>query len=262
VAEEFEIHPEAVRSAAGNIGGILMQTVTLILDLDRLVVPPTAYAQIGTAVASGDAVLKGQQVTALQSLLKVLQDVNELVKAAADSHQTDDEAVAASLGGGSPPLLGHHLWASPAASQLADFAMADGAHSTTPDRHSVATVLDYMGRVGMGELGTHPIEATRFDTPASFADWLDEDPDNQTRLGVIGIYSGNGQLNDVPGGVHPGDVVSVTRWQLGLDHVPGSDTTVGVVGTDGRLYNHGAIGTDNWHGVTNLRVYRPLSTSL
>jgi hypothetical protein len=142
--------------------------------------------------------------------------------------------------------------------------MADSARSTHADRHSVATVLDYMGRVGMGELGSQPIEAARFADPSAFADWLDENSDNQTRVGVIGIYSGTGQLADVPGGVHPGDVVSVSRWQLGgtPGYLPGSDTTVGVIGSDGRLYNHGVISTDYWHGVTSLRVYRPLSSSL
>jgi hypothetical protein len=274
LSEEFQIDTEAVHSAVGNVGGLLMQTVTLALDLERLFVPPTSYAQIGSEVATGGAALKGQQVVAVQSLLKVLQDINVLVGKAADSAQADDAAIAASLRGaeGSVPGSGQgggllsNLWSSPSAGQLAGQAMAASAHASAASTgHSVSTVLDYMRQVGMGDLSSHTVGVQHTGDPAAFANWLDTDPDNQTQVGVIGIYSGNsGTMSDVPGGVHPGDVVYASRWQIGggSSLLPQNENTIGVVGNDGQLYNNGQINTDNWYGVTDLRVYRPLSNSL
>src|SRR5882757_4294391 len=48
---QYEVRPEAMRSAVGNIGGIIMQTVNAVLDLEKLVLAPTSFAMIGDAVA-------------------------------------------------------------------------------------------------------------------------------------------------------------------------------------------------------------------
>ncbi|MDQ2958738.1 MAG: ESX-1 secretion-associated protein [Actinomycetota bacterium] len=258
MSDEFTIDPDAVRSVAGNLGGILMQAITLSRDLERLVVPPISYAQIGSPVATGGAQLQTEQVQALHSMLGVLSDLTHQVSAvAASSQQLDTE-----IGSGLDRLTGGGLWGSPTAGQLASAAMAG---SSLPGHgQSVDGVLDYMGRVGMGQLGSHPVAAGSFASPTALVDWLDTDPDNQARLGVIGVYAGDsGNLANVPGGVHPGDLVYVSRWQLGgPDFTAGSTATLGVLGSDGQLYNQGAISTSDWHGVTNLRVYRPLSGAL
>lgn len=258
MSDGFQIDPDAVRSIAGNIGGILMQAITLTRDLQRLTVPPTSYAEIGSAVATGGSALQDQQGQALHSLLEVVADItHEVSTVAATSRQLDSD-IAGRLDRLNPGSASS-LWTSPTAGQLASTAMADGVQHVG-NGHSVDGVLGYMGSIGMGELPTHPVDTASFHSPTALADWLDTDPDNQTRLGVIGVYAGNsGNLTDVPGGVHPGDLVYVARWQLnGSDFTAGTDAAVGVVGNDGQLYNNGAISTD-WHGVTDLRVYRPLS---
>jgi hypothetical protein len=259
MSDGFQIDPDAVRSIAGNIGGILMQAITLTRDLQRLTVPPTSYAELGVAVANNSEQLQAQQGQALHSLLEVVADItHEVSTVAATSRQLDSD-----IGAGLDRLnTASSLWSSPTASQLASMAMADGAQHTGTG-HSVDGVLGYMGSVGMGNLSTHPVDTASFHSPTALADWLDTDPDNQTQLGVIGVYAGDsGNLSDVPGGVHPGDLVYVARWQLGgSDFTAGTDAALGVIGNDGQLYNNGAISTD-WHGVTDLRVYRPLSEAL
>ncbi|MEO9240563.1 MAG: WXG100 family type VII secretion target, partial [Jatrophihabitantaceae bacterium] len=148
------------------------------------------------------------------------------------------------------------------AGQLASVAMAHAGPAS--DGHSVDSVLGYLDRAGLGQLSSHPLEAGSFSSPTSLVNWLDTDPDNQTRIGVIGVYSGDsGNLADVPGGLHTGDLVYVARWQLtggdGASYASTEHTSLGVVGSDGQLYNDGQVSTADWHGVTNLRVYRPLT---
>lgn len=260
----FSIDPDAVRALAGNLGGILMQAISAARDLERLVVPPAAYAPIGTAVAAGASALQDGQLAAVRSAMRVLSDISSEVAAVSVRAEAADAAVAGELdrlhgGSGSySSSSGSSLWGSVTAFSLASTAMAGGSHPTAGG--SVDAVLDYLGRNGMGQLPHQPVRPGQFDTPRTLVDWLDTDPDNQTRLGVIGVYAGNsGNLADVPGGVHPGDVVYVDRWQLsGPDTAPASLACLGVVGNDGRLYNQGAIGTAGWTGVTDLRVYRPI----
>ncbi len=257
-AAGFSIDPDAVRNIAGNLGGILMQAISVSRDLERLVVVPTAYAQIGSPVASGSAALQDGQVAAMRSMMQVLSDISSEVSRVSSAARSDDTSVAAglnSLHGGSS------LWGSVTAASLADTAMAGGNHPSSGS--SVDAVIDQLGRTGMGQLAEHPVPHGQFGDPKALADWLDTDPDNQTRLGVIGVYAGDtGNLSDVPGGLHPGDVVYVDRWQLsGASMTPSAQASLGVVGSDGQLYNHGTINTSDWSGVTDLRVYRPIGAT-
>ncbi|MGI8667549.1 MAG: hypothetical protein ACR2N4_16235 [Jatrophihabitans sp.] len=261
MSDGFQIDPDAVRSVAGNIGGILMQAISMTRDLQRLTLAPASYAQIGTAVATGGEALQAEQVQALHSLLEVLSDLTGEVSAVATSTRELDQQIAADLAW-TGASTGTSLWSSPLAGHLADTAMAGGSQPATGQ--SVDGVLGYLDRAGMGQLSSHPLTGGSFDSPTALADWLDTDPDNQTRIGVIGVYAGDsGNLADVPGGAHPGDLVYVARWQLdGTDPSAFSATTVasvGVLGSDGQLYNQGAISTAGWHDVTDLRIYRPLS---
>src|SRR5438128_12171340 len=93
-AGQYNVTPEAVRSIVGNVGGVIMQTVNTVLDLEKLVVPPTSFATIGTAVASANTAMQTQQVAAMRSLLSLLQQVNNLVKQSVDAYDTADQAVA------------------------------------------------------------------------------------------------------------------------------------------------------------------------
>jgi len=48
---QFQLGPEAVRSTVGNVGGMIMQTITVLLDLERMIVAPTSFAGIGRDMA-------------------------------------------------------------------------------------------------------------------------------------------------------------------------------------------------------------------
>ena len=241
---QYEVRPEAMRSAVGNIGGIIMQTVNAVLDLEKLVVAPTSFAMIGDAVASCNVAMQAQQVAALQSLLKGLQAVNDLIKKSADAYDEADRAVAQGFGGS--PSAGTantaSLWSSPAAGLVAAQAFNDSVGAATGDPGSVGNVLDYLGHAGLG----HDSSAGQFAHDSTgFANWLDTSPDHQAQVGVIGVYSGVARtLGDIPGGVHAGDVVVV-------------NSAIGVAGTGGQLYNHGLI-TPDFGGLAMVRVYRPM----
>ncbi len=239
---QYTVRPEAMRSAVGNVGGILLQAVTTVLELESLLISPTSFATIGASVAGQNTAMQAQQVTTLRSLLNLLTQINQLVKTSADGYDAADQAV--SIGyGGQPSSASSSLWSSPTAGQLATTAMAAG---TTPGQgNDVGSVLGYMSHAGMGDLSSN-----QFGSATGFANWLDASPDHQAQAGVIGVYSGTARdLSAVPGGVHSGDVVVV-------DHP--STQAIGVVGSNGQLYNGGPIQPDFSDGA-EVRVYRPMS---
>jgi hypothetical protein len=257
---QYDVTPEAVRSIVGNVGGIIMQTVNTVLDLEKMVVAPTSFATIGSAVASANTALQSQQVASLRSLLTLLQKVNDLVKRSVDAYDSADQAVAAGFGGtgttGTTPTTAA-LWSTPAGAQVAAQAVASG---TGPSAHpdSVGTVVGYLASAGLGQSMT----GVPTSSPHDFLAWLDASPDHQAGLGVIGVYSGAARgFGDVPGGVHDGDMVIVspgTDPNAGPD-VPGNGagTVLGVIGRSGQLYNNGLVQPE-FGPVATLRVYRPM----
>ena len=253
MAGEYRAEPEAMRAGVGNIGGILAHGINAVADLERLVMQPASFAAFGSAVAAANAALHSTQVTAVRTLLQLLQQVNALIKASADAYQAADEDVAAGYGGGHSGTAApvSSLWGTPHAAELATLAINDsaGAHG---EPSSVGNVLRYLGDARLGRLGEHPITDARFDGVADFNDWLAGDADNQARMGLIEVYAGTARtFSDVPGGVHSGDVV-VVEPLLFPDHQP----VIGVAGDGGRLYNHGLLDT-RISGLAKVSVYRP-----
>ncbi|QKV79124.1 WXG100 family type VII secretion target [Amycolatopsis sp. Hca4] len=254
MAGEYRAEPEAMRSAVGNVGGIIAHGINAVADLERLVVPPMSFATFGTAVASANAALHSGQITAVRTLLQLLQQINGLVKASADAYQAADRDAAAGYGGGhAPASTASSIWGSSHASELATLAINDsaGAHG---EPSSVGNVLRYLEDARLGRLGDHPITDTRFHGVADFNDWLAGDADNQARVGLIEVYAGTARtFSDVPGGVHSGDVVVVEPLQFS-DRQP----VIGVAGDGGRLYNHGLLDARTG-GLAKVSVYRPAS---
>jgi uncharacterized protein YukE len=246
---QFQLGPEAVRSTAGNVGGIIMQTVTVLLDLERMIVTPTSFATIGSAVASANTSMQAQQVAALRSLLNLLQKVTDDVKKVADAYDSADRSVAAGLGGTSQPTTttANGLWSSPVAAQLAGVAVSNSM-GAAGQPHSADTVLNYLTQAGL----TQSPQGVPTSTPHDFTSWLDASSSNQASLGVIGVYSGAARgFTDVPGGIHNGDLVAIT---------PGSgasDTMIGIIGNSNQLYNNGLL-QPQFGDVATLRVYRPV----
>ncbi|MGW7537276.1 WXG100 family type VII secretion target [Amycolatopsis sp. NPDC054798] len=251
---EYRAEPEAMRSTVGNVGGIIAHGINAVADLEKLVLQPTTFATFGSVVAAANEALHSQQVTAVRSLLQLLQEINGLVKHSADAYQSADEAVSDGYGGGrshSPSLTS--IWGAPHAAHLAAAAITDsaGAHG---EPSSVGNVLRYLGDADLGRLAEHPLTDARFHGVADFNDWLAGDADNQARVGLIEVYSGTARtFGDVPGGVHSGDVVVVEPLLLAGRH-----PVIGVAGDGGALYNHGPV-DPGLGGLAKVSVYRPAS---
>jgi hypothetical protein len=251
---EYRAEPEAMHAGAGNVGGILAHGLNALADLEKLVLQPTSFAGFGSAVAAANGALHTRQVTAVRTLLQLLQEINGLVKRSAEAYQAADEAVARGYGGGgaaSPAPTS--IWGSPHAAQLAALAVTDsaGAHG---EPGSVGNVLRYLGDANLGRLAEQPVSGARFHDVADFNDWLAGDAGNQARVGLIGVYAGTARtFGDVPGGVHRGDVVVVEPLRSAVD-----PPVIGVAGEGGLLYNHGPV-DPNLGGLARLSVYRPAS---
>jgi hypothetical protein len=254
MAGEYRAEPESMRACVGNVGGVIAHGINAVGDLERLIVAPTSFAGFGSAVAAANAALHSSQVTAVRTLLQLLQQVNALVKASADAYQAADRDAAAGYGSGSGSATSaSSIWGSSHASELATVAINDsaGAHG---EPSSVGNVLRYLGDASFGKLGDHPITDARFHGVADFNDWLAGDADNQARVGLIEVYAGTARgFSDVPGGVHSGDVV-VVEPLLFSDRQP----VIGVAGDGGQLYNHGLLDA-RISGLAKVSVYRPAS---
>jgi hypothetical protein len=251
-AGQYVVAPEAVRSSVGNVGGLIMQAVNTVMELETMIVPPTSFATIGSAVASANTAMQAQQVTALKNLLNLMTQVNNLVQRSVEGYDTADQAAAASYGGNATTTASTNgIWTGGAANTLANAAVTGSAGGPgTP--HSVSTVLGYLNQSGLTTGG--PTGAPT-GSPAAFANWLDASPDHQAALGVLGTYSGAARgFGDVPGGVHNGDLVVINPGATATDQ----STALGIVANNGQLYNNGLIQPD-FGGLANLQVYRPMS---
>jgi hypothetical protein len=226
-----------------------------VLDLEKMIVAPTSFATIGSAVASANTQLQTQQVAALRSLLSLLQKINNLVQTSVDAYDSADQAVATGFGGqttttGTTPSTA--LWSSPAATAVANQAVGAGT-GTAAQPTSVSNVVGYLSAAGVGDQ-TVEHTAVPVSSPHDFVSWLDASPDHQAELGVIGVYSGAARgFGDVPGGVQNGDIVVIDPGS----GASGPATTLGVIANSGQLYNNGLVQPD-FGDVANLRVYRPM----
>ncbi len=252
MAGQYRAEPEAMRSAVGNVGGIIAHGINAVADLERMIVQPMSFATFGSAVAAANAALQSSQVTAVRTLLQLLLQVNGLIKDSADAYQAADQAVAKGYGHDTATPSGSSIWGgSTHAAELATLAINDSA-GVKGEPSSVGNVLRYLGDAQFGQLGSHPITDTRFHGVADFNDWLAGDADNQARVGLIEVYAGTARsFGDVPGGVHSGDVV-VVEPLLFADR----DPLIGIAGEQGRLYNHGLVDA-RIHGLAKVSVYRP-----
>ncbi|WET77553.1 WXG100 family type VII secretion target [Amycolatopsis sp. QT-25] len=253
---EYRAEPEAMRSTVGNLGGIIMQGINVVGDLERTVLQPMSFATFGSAVAAANTAMQSQQVVAVRTLLQLLQQINGFIKSSADAYQAADEAVAGGYGGrpgGGAGSASSSIWGNSHAAELATLAINDSAGGAG-EPSSVGNVLRYLGDARLGQLGDHPITDTRFHGVSDFNDWLAGDADNQARVGVIEVYAGTARtFGDVPGGVHSGDVV-VVEPLLFSDREP----IIGIAGEGGLLYNHGIVEADI-NGLAKVSVYRPAS---
>jgi hypothetical protein len=255
---QYTARPEAMRSAAGTVGGIIAAASGALLAFEQLSMDPGSFASIGNAVGSANIAVAGQQASTLRSLLWLLQTVSSRVQLSADSYQNADAAVAASYGG-APVATARpqrRIWSSLTGEALADQATRDSAAGVVPTPHQAESVVGYLAGAGLAQLGQgeqplrQPVQSA-----ADLMAWLADSPDNQARCGVIAVYAGAASgLDGMSGGLQPGDLVAIEPGPDAADR----HAVVGVVGYDGALHNHGRFSPD-FGGVAQVHVYRPCS---
>jgi hypothetical protein len=221
-------------------------------------VDPASFAVIGSAVGSASARLQGQQVPALRTLLLLLQQVSSLVQRSADDYQNADRAVAASYSGGPvAPRPGPQIWSS-AGAALAGQAIRDSEAGGSPTPHRAESIIGYLAGAGLGEPDGSGQGRRLVPVPNGSAHdltaWLADSPAHQAQLGLIAVYTGAARgLDGTPDVLHPGDVVFIEPGPDAADQ----EITIGVVGDDGGLHNHGRLSPD-FGGVAQVHVYRPV----
>jgi uncharacterized protein YukE len=255
---QYIARPEAMRSAAGHVGGLIMQASSMLLALQQQPdVDPGSLGSIGSSVGSADATLHDQQVSALNCVLSLLQGVSSKVEQSADGYQEADAAVAATYSGEPVPAReGPLTWSSPASAALASQAAQDsGTGAITP--HRAESIIGYLAEADLGQIGRRgqggPLSVP-VGSAGDLAAWLEDSPDHQAQLGVIAVYAGAARgLDDNPGRLRPGDLVCIEPGGDAADQ----DVIAGVVGDDGGLYNHGLLSPD-FGGLAEVRIYRPI----
>jgi hypothetical protein len=247
---EDTARPEDMQSAAGNVGGLIMQASGTLDAFEQPALDPGSFASIGSSVGSADAALHEQQVSALSSVLSLLAEgVTGTLRQNADGSQ---EADAAYRGRPVPARHGPLTWSSSASAALASLAGQDGGASGVPTPHRAESIVGYLANAGLGQAGQGGTFSLPFGSAAELAAWLEESPDHQAQLGVIGIYMGAARdLDDTPGGLRAGDLVCIEPGADAADQ----DVIMGVVGDDGGLYNHGLLSVD-FGGLAEVHVYR------
>jgi hypothetical protein len=252
---QYAAQPEAMRSAVGNVGGMIMHASSTLDALKRLGSDPVPFASIGSAVGSANARLQDQVVSALCSLLSLLQNVSGLVTLSADNYQNADADVAASYSGRPAIRPEPGIWSADAGAALAARAMRDSRQGAVPAPHLAESVIGYLVGARPGQLAPHGpggALAVPIGSAGELTVWLAESPANQARLGVIAVYAGPARgLHDTPGELRPGDVVFIDPGPDAADQ----EVTVGILGGDGGLHNHGQVYPD-FGGVAQVHVYR------
>jgi hypothetical protein len=242
-----------MRSAAGNVGGLIMQASSMLLALQQQpVVDPGSLGSIGSSVGSADATLHDQQVSALSCVLSLLQGVSSKVEQSADGYQEADAAVAASYSGKPVPAReGPLTWSSSASAALASQAARDSGAEGATTPHRAESIIGYLAEADLGQAGPLSVPVG---SAGDLAAWLEDSPEHQAQLGVIAVYAGAARgLDDTPGRLRPGDLVCIEPGADAADQ----DVIVGVVGDDGGLYNHGLLSPD-FGGRAEVRIYRPI----
>jgi hypothetical protein len=250
--------PEAMRSAAGHVGGLVMQASGTLQDFEQPTLDPDSFASIGSSVSSADATLHDQQVSALSSVLSLLlQGVTSRVEQSADDLEKADAAQASGPAAARERPL---TWSSPASATLASQAAKDGGTGGVSTPHRAESIVGYLAEAGRGRQG-QDVHGRPLSIPVGsagdLAAWLEDSPDHQAQLGVIAVYAGAARgLSDTPARLRPGDLVCIAPGADATDQ----DVIVGVAGDDGRLYNHGLLSPD-FGGLAEVRVYRVIGGS-
>ncbi len=169
----YQVNPEGVRAAAQSLSGTLSTVISGISAVEGVVLAAAAFARIGAPVAAADATRAVQMVGAAKNLVKLLGDINTLVKQCADDYDQADQAISQAFGGSSGGTVADPSGTtdSTVTHPAADFTAGSG--DSGPYGHDLVTNL-----VDQGVL---PHEFSSM-TPDEARDYLHSHPDVATAL--------------------------------------------------------------------------------
>ncbi len=96
---QYQVSPGGVGKSAENVISILGEIMTEVMALESLGIAVAAFAGIGTSVAAADLKRQAQLASSLLQLLKLFNNIVQLVQKAAKDYQAADDAVSKSLHG-------------------------------------------------------------------------------------------------------------------------------------------------------------------
>lgn len=97
-ADSFQIEPAAVRSLTSDVSGVVWRLGGVVGELESTVLDGTAFADLGSVVASANSALQSQLVSVLRGAVDLFTTVNGNVASSADGYATADQQVAQGYG--------------------------------------------------------------------------------------------------------------------------------------------------------------------
>lgn len=94
---DFEVRPDGVAKVAGNISGLLVEAKGVVDALAAAQVPASAFADIGSSLASVNGRLHNEITGALSRMCAVWQAVNQLTQNDASTYRRIDGEVGAAV---------------------------------------------------------------------------------------------------------------------------------------------------------------------
>jgi len=96
----YQINPNAVMSITADVASLAGRTSSVTSELMSMSLDATAFASIGSAVASANSALQNQILQNLTALTRLIAQTNQSVATSAQNYVAADTAVAQSFGGG------------------------------------------------------------------------------------------------------------------------------------------------------------------
>jgi hypothetical protein len=97
-ADSYQVQPTAVRSLTSDVSGMVGRLGSVVGELESTVLDGTAFAGLGSMVASANDTMQSQLVSVLRGAMDLFEKVNGDVATSADGYTTADEQVAQGYG--------------------------------------------------------------------------------------------------------------------------------------------------------------------
>lgn len=97
-ADSYQVEPTAVRSLTSDVSAVVGRLGSVVGELESTVLDGTAFAGLGSMVASANDTMQSQLVSVLRGAMDLFEKVNGNVATSADGYAAADEQVAQGYG--------------------------------------------------------------------------------------------------------------------------------------------------------------------